>query len=585
MINSIINTLKANGQDYEFYPTPKSLAPLIAGEIESANPWLDNVNYSDIPRTTVLDVCAGDGSFILALHDELMNTKRARQVTLQGIELSPILRDKWQGKIVPVGSNFYGIKVPTAPVVFCNPPFSKYVGFTKKVLKDSTFNIAIFILPRGWRSNQELQSFLRSNDHRHTVIKTFDFKEHCERAIRSQTICDVLVFHGKYSGDFERTRKEALKKQVAEIFDAEAEKGVMQTDLPTNFSLPDISKMYEKEKESRFELFKMLSSNNYAYTKSITGVDDKYARENLLDMFSDAYVALQRKYWGMVIKKLSVMGGLLTYENEQSLITDFAKSIDFNIETISLFLEWLTSNFQTVMDDQFIMGYKSLMNPANSVRYKNNQSLFKDGNWTTNEKGKYKSFLKKKVILEISNHYDAFGFTLISYEAKQQLTSLLINLSAVFGYWIAPTLYDSPNFKCNICDLKQHIKPSETSPLNDDAKLKIAKALQDFEDEPRPYGKSIPIYGITKEGNADLLMYLIIYKKGTLHVKLSKDFALKLNVKYGTINGWITNPDDAKSEFVNANGKKEYSDKEVDQCFTSQQMIKAPNELLRLTNH
>jgi len=117
-MKDLLDNLKENNQDYEFYPTTQKMVDIIK----------ENVN---LQHSYILDIGAGNGNFFTKLN--LSCTKFA-------IEKSQILIDAMPSDIIVIGSDFHEQTLfdkNRIDYIFCNPPYSQFKVWMLKIIKET----------------------------------------------------------------------------------------------------------------------------------------------------------------------------------------------------------------------------------------------------------------------------------------------------------------------------------------------------------------------------------------------------------------------------------------------------------------
>lgn len=579
-VNSLVRELQQNGQDYEYYPTPLRLAGVIASHMQGKSIFEEELDYMYLKerRTSILDICAGDGRFLKEIKEQFMELNHRfprNTVSLKALEKSKILRDLWSNDIIPSGSDIHLIKSPSAPVIFCNPPFSEYETIVSKILNESTYKSLYLLLPIGWRKNERINAIIKGKCLYPETIEKFDFKAESARPLRHKTTCELFYIKGKaYNKSFEETKKGQVLENIIDHFSEVSEQKDVNSSMPTAYTLTDIVTIHEESKSGLFKTFEGLARNNYKGASEIAG---KSAKSWLHETMQNAYLELENNSWNLVLSKLSPLNGIIHKTTRELLVDDIKASTDFAEEPIQFYVKWLISNYQKIVDDQFISSYYLLMNPANSSRYKNNQQIFDKGNWSYNQKGKYKSFLIKKIITPIRNT-TCYGKGIVGYEAELVLGEVLMGLLSGAGYTMLPTFFDYDHMlKHSEAVVRQSLKKGNEDIVNKETSHILQDYYDQIDNEGIAYGKAHPVIGVDKHKNAKVLMYVYVYKSNTIHFKLEREFALVINLKFGKLKGWINNQQDAEDAFY-----REYPKKDIIAAYKNQHLLSVEKPNIKL---
>ena len=195
-VYSLVNELKENNQDFEFYPTTDEMLAVI-------EPYMD--------KETVLDIGCGLCHFKKYM-DKISESKIDRYYV---IEKSKILLSKLDKSSICVGTDLYENTLIDKKVstIFCNPPYSDYVGWTKKILNEGNFKQAFLIIPDRWVNNTEIKSILEAYNTTYDILGSFSFLN-AERSARVNV--NVVRFRRKkYINSY--ARQEEFDKDVFDI--------------------------------------------------------------------------------------------------------------------------------------------------------------------------------------------------------------------------------------------------------------------------------------------------------------------------------------------------------------------------------
>ena len=125
--NNVINILKDNDQDFEWYPTTDKILYKIKKESQEKykKSW---DNKSKEYKLSVLDIGCGDG-------------RAAKYLSCGGkkiiIEKSEIFRKSLSHEFIPAGTDFHLVNLiglNKVNIIFCNPPYTEYVEWSEKII-------------------------------------------------------------------------------------------------------------------------------------------------------------------------------------------------------------------------------------------------------------------------------------------------------------------------------------------------------------------------------------------------------------------------------------------------------------------
>jgi hypothetical protein len=226
----LVEKLKEANQDYEFYPTSDEMLACIA-------PSLSGVlrgNYCN--DKSVLDIGAGKCNF-----KKFFKKLGGYRFNYYAIEKSQILINDYDPDTVVLGTDFNENTLvdKKVDVIFCNPPYSDYVNWTTRILKEGNAKTIYMVIPSRWKDNEQLNNVLETLKINYSILGSFDFLN-AERSARA--IVDVIEFTKSNSEHYEcdpfsiwfnetfttpEEENELFKKYDKEEFDTDKYFGVL----------------------------------------------------------------------------------------------------------------------------------------------------------------------------------------------------------------------------------------------------------------------------------------------------------------------------------------------------------------------
>ena len=166
----LVAELKENGQDFEFYPTTKDM-------VRTIWKYATDKKRNDRASWTLLDIGCGTCNFkrwIKELNEEERQKKpeddyryRGREVILNEyyvIEKSHILIERLDPDVIVLGTDFNEATLIDKEVdtIFCNPPYSEYEEWTRRIILESNCDDIFLIIPSRWKQSRTIQLALSS---------------------------------------------------------------------------------------------------------------------------------------------------------------------------------------------------------------------------------------------------------------------------------------------------------------------------------------------------------------------------------------------------------------------------------------
>lgn len=517
----LVMELKNKEQDYEFYPTTKEIIACIHNHV--------NYNWEiEHEAKKVLDIGCGTENFrkyIEELHHERELWKETASKRIDGsidynisnatnwkiyayyvMEKSQVLLQRLDKETIVLGTDFYDNTLVDKQVdlIFCNPPYSVYAEWTKRIIAESSCKYIYLVIPERWKSDEKIQKTIETVGAEAKTIGSFDFLN-AERSARAK-VDVVFVDKTKVSTDsaFDRWFDETFN-----IRDKE-EKNVWETARDKENGLKNqlvggankgerLINLYEAEQHKLYEHFLAISGLDVDILESIN-IQKSAVKQALKERIQ----GLKTLYWKVVFDNLEEITNRLTSGTRNQMFNKFKslQSVDFTIQNIYSLIIWVIKNANTYYNDQMIEFFKNLSSVENCKPYKSNNRIGTD-NWRFADENSHYT-LDYRIIcnkLSFSNYY--------SWDKNidtRKATSVIDDIC---------TIANNLNFE---------IGEKET---------------------PENYGEKYTI----KLKNGKTFCDYRIYKNGNTHFKFNKEFMKALNVEVSRLLGWINKPEDISKEF------------------------------------
>ena len=510
--SQLIDKLKENGQDFEFYPTKKEMIQAI---------------YNNTKRegSTWLDIGAGSCNFAkyfnqISLSSDGSYYQKPSISQYYAIEKSKILVDNFDEDTICIGRDFDDVYLIDKPVdyIFCNPPYSDFENWTERIIFEGNYQQAVFlVIPERWKNSEKINNAIKNAHCTATVIYSGDFMN-AERNARAK-VDVVKIAKDRYYRDDTGFNENAFEKFFNDFFGTDCSDNKTKLDVEkeekerisnqiinSNESKASVLvRLYEEERLRLFNSFKSISQIPWSVLDDI-GVDKNKIKNALKFKIS----GLKAKYWQFVFDEIEEITNRLTSDTRNELMNKFKniKLIDFSLENIYPIILWVAKNSSKYYDSQLIEFFKKLSSPENIKQYKSNKRAF--------ETYEYRSSRKTFRNREEVSHY-------------------------VLDYRIIMT------------SIFRRFRDGFELDYNDTHALKdifvIARNLGFEVDEkfslPEDYGKEAIIY--LKSGEE--FMRYRIYMNRNMHVKFNQEFTKAMNVEVSRLLGWIKRKEDIKLEF------------------------------------
>lgn len=556
----LVEQLKTEGQDFEFYPTTKEMIRCIWEH--RREPYSDGSGFSIKDFKDVLDIGCGTCNFKRFIdefnesyikrwdaggreercsHSECVNIGQ-----YYVIEKSRILIDRLDAETIVLGTNFHENTLIDKPVgtIFCNPPYSEYEDWTARIIRESVCDSIYLVIPQRWKNSEKIRLALETvkqpynrwsenleDKEKVQVLGSFDFLD-AERSARAKV--DVIFidksFTKKETG-FDAFFDEVFgmqKKEEKSPWEEKKEKiDDVKKDLATGRNKIEIlCNGYAEAQQTLFNHFKVISGLDADILATI-GIQKEKVKTALKAKFS----GLKNIYWEAAFDCLDEITSRLTSTSRQSMLNRFTalKTVDFNASNVYALVVWVIKNANSYYKSQMVDFFKALSSKENVRDYVSNKRVFERDDWGY-KNGKYDRYTLDYRI--ICTRYALPG------ESEYVTT-----------WEYSENQYMKPLFARKIEDI-----------------CTVANNLgfnTGYIELPEQFGKKGRVYMNDGKFKPDVLFEFRCYANSNVHVKFHKEFIKALNVEVARELGWIHSREDIAREFVPemAEGAEKYFDR------------------------
>lgn len=521
---SLLEQVKESGEDFEFYPTTSRMLRLIANDLNSeyqSNRYDDKVerNFS------ILDIGAGNGSSLATL--QAMTGNIGQQYA---IEKARKLIEALPPEVFIIGTDFHQQTLidKQVDVVFCNPPYSEFGDWMRKILSEANCSVVYMVVPERWK------------DDKHTldVINRRCGTEERDRYGNRQGYCKVLGSDDFLDSEYRKARAKVdilkikfidagcnARRPAVDPFDlwfesnfaidADTEKEpVVQKEQVQ--SLHDLVKgqniierleeLYLKDFEKLLETYRALEKMDKSLFKEL-GVDLAQVKGGLRGKIA----GLKNLYWNELFNNLDAITSRLTTKSRETMLKKLTAhtSVDYTADNAYAVVIWAIKNANTYFDSQLVDIYYDLADKENVKNYKSNKRIIEDS-WRYARREQTHFTLDYRLVL---NRYRCFTSD---------------------SSWMR---YDFPNglnkevnaFLNDLCTIGKNLGQNVVT--DSFALTWEAGKLYQF---------------LCDDGT--LFMDVRAYLKGTVHVRMNQEFMKRLNIEAARLNGWVKSPKEAADE-------------------------------------
>ena len=516
-MNELIVELKEAGEDFEFYPTTRDMVRRI---------WrFQSDNHSGHFRFgKVLDIGCGKCDFrkwVKELNQESGDRSSVDIYEYFVIEKSHILIDRLDPDVIVLGTDFNEATLIDKEVdtIFCNPPYSEYEEWTRRIILESCCDDIFLIIPSRWKQSKTIQLALRSlkapeGKKLVSVLGHADFLN-AERNARAKV--DILHIDKSWMADdagFDYMFDEIFgmpddngDKWNAEFEAAEQQARKLKTELAAAKNKVELlCNGYEEARTELFNHFKTIAGLDTAVLESV-GVHKKKVKEALKMRFS----GLKNLYWKAAFDCLDEITSRLTSSSRRNMLERFSilKSVDFTPSNLYAMIVWVIKNYNKFTEQQMIDLFKGMSSKENVRNYVSNKRVFED-------------------------YCSRYG----SDESKHTHYTL--------DYRIICTEYALPGEGWH-SSYEPRVRDSCQRKIEDVCAVAFSLGFQAGEIQlPENWGKRGTVY---MDDNRTILFAFRCYLNSNVHIKFNIELMKALNVAVARKLGWIRKPSDIAQEF------------------------------------
>ena len=515
-MNALITQLKADGEDFEFYPTTDEIINALLSDV--AEMRVSNGYERDRSISSVLDIGAGHGKVLRAFRD------RADCQDLYAIEKSALLRDRIDKEVFVVGTDFHEQSLVSkhADVTFCNPPYSEFEAWSVKIVRESASPLVYLVIPTRWASSAPIADAIAYREAKWAVVGSFDFLNAEDREARAKVHLIRIELSNRRDDAFDRFFDEQFaglkakfgKDEKARDKDSlrEAPKNPKMTALVAGVNYPDMLVALYNEEMDHIQ-------KNYAL---VAGLDADLLRElnvypaQILGGLKARLAGLRSTYWQELFGHMKSVTNRLTANKRRIMLERLhgAGHVDFTVDNIHAVLVWVMKNANNYIDEQLLETFDEMVNKANVVNYKSNTRAFVYDRWRYNEEKPTHIALEYRLVL------GSLGGIAKDYNGRFRLDESAANF---------------------LGDL-----------------LTVAHGLGFFGDttdgrisylgrEGWEPGSREDFYCIV-DGRREVLFEVRAHLNRNVHIRLNQRFAMALNVEVGRLRGWVKSGAEAAEE-------------------------------------
>lgn len=580
-----LRRIAEEGQDYEFYPTKKSMARAIFEDLTAEGRW-------DSEKGKLLDIGAGDGNFF-RMWDDLINEYDPKDDNgyrkhdiyypnrYYAIEKSKVLIEYMDKKIITLGSDFLdqGLINKSMDMIFSNPPYMEYEPWAEKIIREANAYIAYLIIPKRWENSKMIKEALSRREAACEVILEDDFYDAPRKAR-----CKVHVLRIDFRGIREEVESDDFDRKYYRYRSWRSNVKTSPFDLWFKDSFPGFDKWEDvplgkaqdlKERLSVVKGQNLIERLESLYQEDLDLIRKAYEAiqsvepgilrrlgiklNEIKDQLKEELSGMKNLYWKELFDNLDKITDRLTSKSRNQLLGKLQENqdVDFTADNAYQVVLWAIKNANQYFDNQLVNVFENLIDPQNINAYKSNTRYTEDSwkycnrwNWTKDERNSH-FYINDSLDYRLVCTYgggiagDTYwsdrghnGLSINAYEYLHDICTIAGNLGfdgilshEIEGQWESRKLvtvrYTLPG-EYKIGDKTLYGKVDDKTDIQ-------YKIKGDW------YHKDM----VTK---SDILFTVRAYMNGNMHFKINQRFLKKLNIEVGRIKGWINSKKEAQEE-------------------------------------
>lgn len=522
-MKKIIENLKHENQDFEFYPTTeKMLRPIV-------NDLLDH----NLTTISFLDVGAGNGNVFKIIDDLAPYDKDGnKKINLKkyAIEKSQILIKMLPDDVFVIGTEFEEQTFidKEVNVIFCNPPYKQYIRWMEKIIKEANAQHIYFIVPDRWKKEKVLLDAIKNRTRQKTaeyeILGSFGFDDSEFRKSRAHIdIIKISLQYDKYASrnnlftdPFDTWFNEFFKinADVEKPQDYYENKNKRERihNLATGQNIIEVlSEAYTTDLKHLIETYKKIETLDPVLLKELD-VNINGLKEGLKSKIS----GLKNLYWLELFNNLDKLTSRLTSKSRQIMLEKLTShtSIDFTANNAYAVIIWAIKNANQYMEKQLVEVYKDLTTQDSFKKYKSNNVIYSD-NWryARYNNGISHYSLDYRIVIEKRHCFNSESYR----------------------------DYDYPNGLYKDC----HAFLNDICTIGTNLGFALLNTSKSFTWES---GVMNDFYFSKNGDKKEIFMSVRAYKNGNIHLKINQEFMRAFNIEAARINKWIKSPEQYAGE-------------------------------------
>lgn len=541
-MKNLIQNLKENDQDFEFYPTTNQIILQVYYQINSGR----KDRYYD-ESFSLLEIGCGNGKVFKKLEEFAATEKAEQEKTKEksncvylkekfAIEKSQILINQLPEDVVILGTDFHEQTLIDKQVdyIFCNPPYSEFEQWSAKIIREGFAKAIFLVIPQRWENSHEIKDALKSRNFEATILGDFDFLEADRQARAKVHLLKIApkkkqindrYYEEKVSDPFDTWFESEFKincEKTKDFSESAAErearnekrKAEIENEIVAGRDLVQVLvALYQRDLQNLIKTYQKLGEIDAELLKELN-VNLDGVKEALKSKIN----GLKVLYWREIFNRLDKIRERLCSSQRSELFRKLAQqtSIDFTESNVYAVAIWIVKNSNKYFDAQIVDIYKQLSAKENIKNYKSNKKTWEEDRWRYNREEKTHYCLDYRLIYSGNwNHSYSRGSELS--QNSIDLVNDLLTIAENLGF-------DGQSEKA----------------FNWSKSPEFGKKVEFW---MRPNWRN------DNTTKSEIFMEARFYKNGNFHFKLNQQFIKALNIEAARILKWINSPKEAVEEF------------------------------------
>lgn len=521
--NKELTRIKELNEDFEWYPTTDEIINSMENDLSEFLRKIHNYRRGN----SFLDIGAGNGKVLKSVKKNFSNFNRFLFVEKSQFHNSNMDRD-----FCLLGSDFHKTTFidKDVDVVFCNPPYSEFKDWTRKILKEFSSGTTVYmVIPERWKNDREIEGILKDRQIETKIVGSFDFENSEDRKARAKV--DLIRFYIKKLAD----KGDPFFEFFSETFhypepDIEEQKIDRKEDelVGGKNLIERLCEIYDRRLLTLQENYKRICELDFSLLQEF-----EISKHSLSNSLKSKIVGLKKKCWKELFDGMDGINARLTNSSRQKMLEllNDRTGVDFNRENCYNVVLWVVKNANKYFEEQFLDLYDKMTEYANVENYKSNKRVFSKDQFrysntywkdSKDEPTHYKLKIGNRIVLESSGGLERHQFSYrhgLSERASDFIGDLL-------------TIAENLGFKV-------------------------------ISERPYPYQwntNEAKQFFVDKDGKEEILFQVRAFYNGNMHFQFLPEFIHALNIQHGKLRGWIHTKEEAEKELLSKDDDKKVLD-------------------------